>query len=114
MGGGDSLAVPSIPHDDSRGVGGMYTMAVNHDVEDYDRWKTVFDEYPPSVGKAKFHRINRNVDNPNNITVIAGFETLDAALGFRDNPDLKDAMGRAGVTSAPRIEIYEEVENVQY
>jgi len=92
----------------------MYTMAVNHDVEDYDGWKTVFDKYPPSEGRAKFHRINRNVDNPNNITVVAGFETLDAALGFRDNPDLKDVMGRAGVTSAPRIEIFEEVEHVQY
>lgn len=92
----------------------MYTMAVNHDVEDYDRWKAAFDEYPPSKGRAKFHRINRNVDNHNNITVVAGFETLDAALGFRDNPDLKDAMGRAGVTSVPRFEIFEEVENVQY
>ena len=92
----------------------MYIMAVNHSVEDYDGWKTVFDKYPPSEGKAKFHRINRNVDDPNNITVVAGFETLDAAQRFRDNPDLKDAMGRAGLTSAPRIEIFEEVENAQY
>jgi hypothetical protein len=92
----------------------MYIMAVNHVVEDYDRWKAVFDEFPPSKGRAKFHRINRNVDDLNNITVVAGFETLDAALGFRENPDLKDAMGRAGVTSAPRFEIFEEVENVQY
>jgi hypothetical protein len=30
------------------------------------------------------------------------------------NEDLKEAMGRAGVTSAPRIEIFEEVEAVQY
>ena len=74
----------------------------------------MFDKYPPSEGEAKFHRINRNVDNPNNITVVAGFETLDAAQKFRDNPDLKDAMGRAGLTSAPRIEIFEEVESVQY
>ena len=51
---------------------------------------------------------------PNTITVVAGFETLQAALDLRDNPDLKDAMGRAGVTSAPRIELYEEVEAVKY
>ena len=92
----------------------MYVMAVNHDVEDYDRWKAVFDEFPPSKGSATFHRVNRSVDNPNNITVVAGFETLQAVLDFRDNPDLKDAMGRAGVTSAPRIELYEEVEAVKY
>lgn len=92
----------------------MYTMAVNHEVENYDRWKTVFDTFPPSEAKAMFHRINRSVDNPNNVTVVAGFETLDAALSFRDNPGLKDAMSRAGLTSAPRIEVYEEVESVQY
>ena len=92
----------------------MHVMAVNHDVEDYDRWKAVFDVFPPSKGGAKFHRVNRNVDNPNNITVVAGFESLGDAISFRDNPDLKDAMGRAGVTSAPRIELYEEVEFVEY
>ncbi len=31
-----------------------------------------------------------------------------------DNPDLKADMERAGVTAAPRIEIYEEAESVQY
>ncbi len=30
------------------------------------------------------------------------------------NPDLKDAMGRAGVPGPPRIEIFDEVEAVQY
>jgi hypothetical protein len=92
----------------------MYVMAINHDVESYERFKVVFDEYPPGKGGAKFHRLNRNVDNPNNITVVAGFETLQAVLDFRDNPDLKDAMGRASVASSPRIEIYQEVEVVKY
>lgn len=92
----------------------MKVMAINHDVEDYDRWKAVFDEFSPSQGGALFHRINRSVDNPNNITVVAGFATLDAAIAFRDDPDLKEAMGRAGVVSPPRIEIFDEVEAVQY
>ncbi len=88
-------------------------LAINHDVEDYDRWKSVFDEYPPGKAGALFHRINRNVDNPNNITVVAGFDTTEAARAFVDNPDLKEAMHRAGVTSPPRIEIFEEVESIQ-
>ncbi len=91
----------------------MKVLAINHDVEDYAKWKAVFDEFPPAEGGALFHRINRNVDSPDNITVVAGFETLEAATAFRDNPDLQDAMGRAGVTSPPRIEIYDEVEVVQ-
>lgn len=92
----------------------MIVIAINHDVEDFDRWKAVFDEFPPSRGGASFHRVNRNVDNPNNITVVAGFESRDAATAFRDNPELKDAMARAGVTGIPRVEIYNEVEAVQY
>ena len=92
----------------------MIVLAVNHDVEDYDRWKAVFDSVPPSTMGALFHRINRSVDNSNNITVVAGFESAEAASAFANSPDLKDAMQRAGVTSAPRIEIYEEVESVQY
>ena len=92
----------------------MQMLAINHDVEDYDRWKAVFDEFPPAMGGALFHRINRNVDDLNNITVVVGFETTEAARAFVDNADLKDVMHRAGVTSQPRIEIFEEVEAVQY
>ena len=64
----------------------MYVVAVNHDVEDYERWKAVFDELPPIKGGAKFHRLSRSVGNPN-ITVVGGFETLQAAVDFRDNPN---------------------------
>jgi len=92
----------------------MKILVVNHDVADYERWKAVFDEFRPAKGGAKFHRVNRNVENPNNIAIVAGFDTLEAATAFRDNPDLEAAMQRAGVTSAPRIEIYDEVEAVEY
>ena len=92
----------------------MKVVAINHDVADYNQWKAVFDEMPPRTMGAKFHRINRSVDDANNITVVAGFDTVDAARAFVGNEDLKEAMGRAGVTSAPRVEIFEEVEAAQY
>lgn len=92
----------------------MQMVAINHNVEDYNRWKAVFDEFPPAEGGALFHRVNRNVDDANNITVVAGFETSEAARAFVDNAELKQAMQRAGVTGQPRIEIFEEVEAIQY
>jgi hypothetical protein len=92
----------------------MYVLAINHDVADYAKWKDVFDSFPPAKGGATFHRVNRNVDDPNNITIVAGFKTVEAALGFRENPDLKAALGEAGVKSAPRVELFEEVEAIQY
>jgi len=92
----------------------MYVMAVNHDVEDYETFKSAFDNFPPAQGGARFHRLNRNIENDKNITVVAGFDTLEAAQQFRDNPDLKSAMGSAGVQGPPRFEIFEEVESIQY
>jgi hypothetical protein len=92
----------------------MYVMAINHDVADYDQWKPVFDSFSPAKGGAVFHRVNRNVENPNNITIVAGFESADAAREFAADAALKDAMQEAGVTGPPRIEIFEEVEAIQY
>lgn len=92
----------------------MYVMAVNHDVEDYDRWKAEFDAFPKAEMGALFHRLNRNTENPNNLTVVHGFESAEAARAFVDRAELKEAMQRAGVVGMPRIEIFEEVEAVQY
>ncbi|HKI86884.1 MAG TPA: cyclase [Thermoanaerobaculia bacterium] len=92
----------------------MKMLAINHDVEDYEKWKKVFDQFPPGKDGATFHRVNRNVENPNNITVVAGFETVEAARAFAHDPKLKEAMGEAGVKGAPRIELFDEVEAVTY
>lgn len=90
----------------------MRVVAINHDVADYQRWKGVFDTLTPVSQGAKFHRVNRNVADPNNITVVAGFETQAAAEAFLADPALEAAMERAGVVSAPRIEIFEELEHL--
>ena len=44
----------------------------------------------------------------------AGFETTEAARAFVESADLKEAMQRAGVAGQPRIEIFEEVEAIEY
>ncbi len=92
----------------------MIVVVIQHPVADYAAWKTVFDENNPGTMGALFSRVNRNVDDPDTIAVVAGFESLSAARSFVGNPDLKEAMERAGVTAPPRIEMYEEVEANQY
>ncbi len=91
----------------------MYVLAINHAVADYDKWKAVYDQFPPTTDGAKFSRVNRSVDDGNLITVVAGFDSLDTLNGFLADPKLKGAMGEAGVVGEPRIEIYEEVEAIQ-
>ena len=87
----------------------MFILVMNHDVEDYERWKAGFDEYPPTQEGARFYHVNRSIDDPNNITVICGWDTAEAAVAFCEGPALGDAMDRAGVIGARRFEISEEV-----
>jgi hypothetical protein len=90
----------------------VYVLAINHSVADYDKWKAVYDTLPPTTEGAKFARVNRSVKDPNLITVVSGFDSLDTLNGFLADPRLKDAMQQAGVIGEPRIEIYEEVESI--
>lgn len=88
-----------------------YVLAINHAVADFEKWKSVYDTNPPTTaGGAKFSRLNRGIDNPNLVTVVAGFDSLDTLKHFVADPQLKDAMHEAGVLGEPRFEIYEEVE----
>ena len=87
----------------------MFVAAITHSVADYDAWKEVFDRFLPTARGALFARVNRSVDDPNRIAVVAGFDSLDAAHSFLGDPELKERMGEAGVTGEPRIEVYEEV-----
>ena len=51
-------------------------------------------------------------EDPNLVTVVAGFDTLESAKTFLNNPNLKAKMTEAGVDGSPRIEINEEVESI--
>ena len=90
----------------------MFVVAVRHPVGDYDVWKAGFDAFPPTQGGALFARVNRAIDDPNMVAVVAGFETLEVAKAFMDNPELKEKMQEAGVAGEPRVEFYEEVASI--
>ena len=92
----------------------MVIVAIQHPVADYDAWKAVYDANNPGTMGAVFARVNRMVGEPNTITVVAGFKTLEDAEAMMANPELETAMREAGVTAAPRVEMYEELEAVQY
>lgn len=91
----------------------MIVMAIKHQLAEYEAWKSVFDTFTPISRGALFHRVNRAVDDPNTVLVVCGFSSADDAGAFRDDPELKEKMRSAGVTSAPRFEIYEEVESAE-
>jgi hypothetical protein len=43
------------------------------------------------------------VDDPNDVTVIHDFHSVDKAKAFAGSPDLKAAMEKSGVKGAPQI-----------
>jgi hypothetical protein len=82
-------------------------MVIQHPVKDFDAWRIEYDKAQPIrdkhgvTGAAVF----RNADDPNEITGLHWFSSIDEAHAFADDPDLKDAMAIAGVSGPPRIEI---------
>ena len=82
-------------------------MIIQHSVGDYDAWRIEYDNAQPirdrhSVSDAI---VLRNADDPNDITGLHWFPSIDEAQAFAADPDLKDAMAKAGVIGPPRIEI---------
>jgi quinol monooxygenase YgiN len=91
-------------------------LSVKHPVNDFDAWKSVFDEHAANRKEhgATGHRLARSLDDPNALTVLTMFPDRAAAEGFLADASLRQAMSSAGVTSEPIIEFVEVTEEVSY
>lgn len=88
----------------------MHLLVVQHEVHDFDRFKTVFDRHPPTRGGATAYQVGRDVDNPADVTIVAVFESRDQAEAWRNDPELRAAVADAGVVGTPRVAILEQVD----
>ena len=91
-------------------------VAVRHPVEDFEKWKLVFDEHRAvreSHG-ACGHWLLVDQNEPGTQLILNEFPNLQAAQAFASDPSLPEAMARAGVSGPPRIEFYDVVERVDY
>jgi hypothetical protein len=86
------------------------TTVVQHKVKDYAAWRKVYDEVAgfQKQGGVIAESVHRAKDDPNLVLVTHKFATMNAALAFFGNAELKSAMRRAGVEGAPRVEFYED------
>ena len=94
----------------------MAKVIVQHHVADYDRWYPVFTELGDvrRAHGATGHSIGREITDPNSLVVVNEFASLGGAQAFAADPSLTEAMGRAGVDSAPLVWIVEEAEAARY
>jgi heme-degrading monooxygenase HmoA len=89
-------------------------MAINHEVTDFDAWKTAYDgvREMQHAGGVRFQQVLRMPSEPNRVYVTHVFDTREAAEAFAANPELKAAMGRAGVIeSSVKIMFFDEEES---
>jgi hypothetical protein len=85
------------------------TIAARHTVADYAAWKKVYDEAEAIRVQhgCTGHRVLRLPENHNDVFITHEFPSVADATAFAGDPEFAAAMQRAGVISAPRIEIFE-------
>ena len=89
---------------------------ISHRVHDYDKWKVVFEEN--AAVRKEFGctggYVFRDADDPNKVTALLEFESVERFRAFRQDPRLADAMSRAGVDGPPDIRALEVAERPEY
>jgi hypothetical protein len=83
----------------------MAKLYVHHKVQDYSAWRKVFDELE-SV-RARFGstggQVFQSVNDPNEITILTDWGSVDEARAYAQSPELKEGMKNAGVISQPDV-----------
>jgi hypothetical protein len=83
----------------------MARMFVRHKVQDYAKWRKVYDDFEET--RTKMGEIGDWVyqlaGDPNDVTVIYDFDSVEKAKAFVESSELREAMGNAGVAGPPDI-----------
>lgn len=87
----------------------VYTI-VRHQVEDFAKWKEVFEgasEFRRSYGEES-HQVFRDSDNPNTVTVLNKWNDLNKVKEFFTLDEIKQKMKESGMVSEPTIHFLTE------
>ena len=81
-----------------------YTIA-SHPVKDFDTWKSLFDQFEPirKEGGERTAVVLRHADDPNMVTIINTWDSIEAPQAFLNREELKAGMAEAGVTAPPTM-----------
>ena len=81
-----------------------YTIAT-HPVKDFDAWKATFDQFEPIRKEAGELSavVLRHADDPNMVTIINTWDSIEASQAFFNREELKAGMAEAGVTAPPTM-----------
>ena len=83
----------------------MATLLVHHKVQDYSAWRKIFDDDANrrrEYGSTEF-QVFKSASDPNDLTVIMDYPSVDKAKAFATSDALKEKMKNAGVISQPEL-----------
>ncbi|MGD0165980.1 MAG: hypothetical protein ABSC51_01635 [Gaiellaceae bacterium] len=88
----------------------MSTIIVRHTVEDFDVWKSYFDEHATTRMRYGIQDdgIYHGASDPRNVVLIFQVDDYERAQEFFGSDDLRETMQKAGVVSAPTVWAVEE------
>jgi len=80
---------------------------ITHSVADFTAWKATYESAQEVRKYAEIvdHLVLRSLSGENVITVLGSATSAAKFNEFMSNPDLKDIMEKAGVTSKPKVDI---------
>ncbi len=94
----------------------MAHLMVRHTVKDFAKWKPVFDEHEKTrkAAGSKGAVVYQDANNPNHVTIITEWGTVDQAKAFAGSPDLKAVMEKAGVVGRPELTFFGKSSREKY
>jgi quinol monooxygenase YgiN len=88
-------------------------LAIYHRVADLDAFREVYDSVRPmqEAGGVRHQQVLSQPSDPTMVYITHTFDSREAAEAFLANPELKEAMGRAGVdASSLNTMLFDEIE----
>ena len=78
---------------------------VRHEVADYGAWRKAYDSFASMQKKlgVTYQAVYQSTEDPNDVTVIHDFHSLEKAKAFAASADLKSAMVKSGVKGTPQM-----------
>jgi hypothetical protein len=96
------------PGDAGTGEAGRFVMAAIHPVRDFAQFFAAVDRYAPQGMVC--HRLYRSLDDPTEVMSVVEFSSAEAAAAAIPDPDLREALDRAGIDVYPALFVGEIVD----
>ena len=81
----------------------MVQIVIRHKVEDFDKWKELYDEHESMRKESgcKSFEIFRNGEDSNEVVIVFDWDSLENFNTFAGSESLREAMQKAGVVEKP-------------